>query len=256
LQGVEKLEAPQPGKQPWYRGHVTGVSDGSVYTILVGQVAGGDNTTVNATMSKAISVWRPRYVFVLGTTPAVAYNAPLGAVALVILNCEFDLDRYDEFGDAGYCRRPDGGLLTAALSVADEWATAATSEPSRAGCDPARVLKMVTLSDSGDNETHLVKTASKLSEERHRGLTIERERISTAQVVKNLRHKMNEPIGFLMIRGVSEILGPGKQQEGTTSQANVPEQLLLQKACAARDTADFAVELIRQAWPVPSRPKR
>jgi hypothetical protein len=255
LQGLENLTARQAGKGPWYRGHLTGRSDGSVYTILVGQVEGGDDTKRKAIMSEAIRVWRPRYVLVLGTTPAVAYNTPLGAVGLVILTCKFDLDRYEQFGDAGYCHRPDGGLYSAALSVADEWETAATTDASRVGCDPARVLKMVALSENGSDEPRLVKTATKLSEERHRGMTIERERIFAAQVIKDLRHEMKEPMGFLMIRGVSEVLGPGTQREDT-SQANEPGQLLLDNACAARDTADFAVELISRAWPVSPRAER
>ena len=99
-----------------------------------------------------------------------------------------------------------------------------------------------------------VEAATKLSEEMHRGLIIEREGIFAAEAVEDLRHQLREPIGFLMIRGVSEIRdSDGRRDDDPEARQSV--QRLLQKACAARDTADFAMELIRQRWPVSSRAK-
>ena len=255
LQDVENLPAAQPGETPWYRGHLTGVSDGSVYTILVGQADSHDDTTMRAVLRKSTTAWRPRYVLVLGTTAAVAYDAPLGAVGLVILTCDFDLDRFEESGDAGFCHRPDGGLYSSALSIADDWETAATTKANRTGCDPARVLKMAALSGHGAIEPRLVEIATQVSEERHRGLIIEREGIFAVQAVEDLRRAMREPIGFLAIRGVSEVRVPGTRPEDKP-EASEPELRLLQESCAARDTADFAVELIRRRWPVSSKAKR
>jgi len=256
LHGIESLPAPQADEERWQRGRLTGLSDSSVYTIVAVRVEGLDDMARRATMWEAVSVWRPRYVLVLGTAPAAAYNAPLGAVGLALLGCDFDLDRYEELGDTGYCRRSDGGLYTAALSVTDEWKAAATGEATRTGCDPARVLKMAVISGHhGDPEPRLVAAATKVSEERHRAIIINREKTFVAEVVEDLRHKMKEPVGFLMIRGISEIRSPGMRPEDK-SEASDPEQLLLQQTCAARDTADFAVELIRRRWPVSSRAKR
>ena len=255
LQGVESLPDPQADAERWQRGRLTGLSDGSVYTIVAIRVEGLDDMTRRATMWEAVSLWRPRYVLVLGTAPAAAYNAPLGAVGLALLGCDFDLDRYEELGDTGYCRRSDGGLYTAALSVTDEWKVAATGEATRTGCDPARVMKMAVISSHGAPGPRLVVAATKVSEERHRAIIINREKTFVADGVEDLRRKMNEPIGFLMIRGISEIRSPGTRPEDK-SEASDPEQLLLQQTCAARDTADFAVELIRRRWPVSSRAKR
>jgi hypothetical protein len=55
-------------------------------------------------------------------------------------------------------------------------------------------------------------------------------------------------IGFLMIRGVAEIRGP----EGASGASSVdqPGRRLLERTCAARNVADFAIELIRRRWPV------
>ena len=249
LEGVENSPSPWAGEQPWSRGQLTGSSDGSVYTIVVGPVEAQGDTDVRSTLKAAAGFWAPRYILVLGTTPAVAYDEPLGAVGLVTLICDFELDRFKDLGSLGNCHRPDGGLFAAARSVEEEWETVATPETGRTGCSRPRVLKLAALSGNGDLQPDLVETAMELSEELHRGLIIERQGIFVAQAVDELRHTTREPIGFLMIRGVSEIRGAGARLDGE------PEPLRLQKACAARDTADFAVELIRRRWPVSSRTK-
>jgi hypothetical protein len=255
LQNVENVPVLQLGEQPWSQGHLTGLSDGSVYTIVVGGLEGHDDATIKSTIQKSTSLWRPRYVLVLGTTPAVAYDEPLGAVGLVTLICDFDLDLFEEFGSSGNCHRPDGGLFASARSVADEWETAASVDPSRAGCASARVMKLAALSGNPVTVPGLAESAMKLSEELHRGLILEREGILAVKSVDEFRSTAREPIGLLMIRGVSEIPSPGTRLNDEPD-AREAEQQQLQSACAARDTADFAVELIRRRWPVSSSAKR
>ena len=80
---------------------------------------------------------------------------------------------------------------------------------------------------------------------------IEREGIWVAEGVQRLRYDRRKPIGFLMIRGVSEVRVPGEWREADL-ESGEREQRLLQESCAARDTADFAVRLIRERWPVSS----
>ena len=254
LQGVENQPASQSGEEVWSRGHLEGVRDGSAYTILVGQAGGQDDASTKAIMWKATREWRPRYILVLGTALAVANEAPLGAVGIVRMTCDFDLDRFNEMRETGNCHRSDGGLFAAALSIADEWKAAADIEAGRAGCSSARVMKIVALSGNGDPGPKMIETVTKLSEEMHRGLIMEREGIFAAKAVEDLRHEMREPIGFLMIRGVSEIRDSGWRRDDDPA-ARESEQRLRQEACAAHDTADFAVELIRQRWPVTSRAK-
>jgi hypothetical protein len=251
LQGVEKLPALQAFQKPLYRGHLTGIRDGSVYSIVVGQIDPQDAMTTKLIMQNAGRLWLPRYVLTLGTAPAVAYDEPLGAVGLVTLVCGFDLDRYEKSQDSGKCHRSDGGLFTAALSIADQWEANAKTSTGRAGCAPPRLLKLVTLSGNREIGPGFVATATALSEDLHRGLLMEREGIFIAKAVQRLRYEMKEPIGSLMIRGVSEVRRPGIWRDSELG-ASAQEQQLLQKTCAARDTADFAVELIRGRWPVPS----
>jgi hypothetical protein len=186
---------------------------------------------------------------VLGTALAVANDSPLGAVGVVTLICDFDVDRFEELRDTGRCYRSDGGLVTAALSVTDQWEAASENRTDRSGCAPARVIKLVALSGNEDPALRYVETVTTLSEEIHRGMIMEREGIFAAKAVADLRHEMQESVGFLMIRGISEIRATG--DEGR--QPEDAEQRQLQEECAAHDTADFAVELIRQRWPVSSR---
>ena len=176
-------------------------------------------------------------------------------VGVVTLTCDFDLDRYVEIRDTGNCYRPDGGLLAAALSVADQWEAAANTRTGRAGCSPARLTKLAALSGNADPGPRYVEIATSISEEIHRSLIMETEGILAAKAAEKLRHEKREPIGLLMIRGVSEIRHPrsGPEADG---EAEESEARLLLQACAARDTADFAVELIRHRWPVSPRASR
>ncbi len=251
LQPVPNLPPPQTGQRQWFRGYLTGVRDSSVYSIVVGQVDAQDGMTTKMIMQAAATAWRPRYILVLGTAPAVAYDEPLGAVGLVNLICSFDLDRYEKTQDSGRCHRADAGLFTAALSMTDEWKAVAEHETSRAGCAPPRVLKMATLSGQQEFEPGFVETATALSEGLHRGLILEREGIFVAKAVQRERHETRRPIGLLMIRGVSEVRRAERGRE-TKFEADEQERGRLHEACAARDTADFAVDLIRKRWPVSS----
>jgi hypothetical protein len=169
----------------------------------------------------------------------------------VTLVCGFDLDRYEKSQDSGNCHRSDAGLFTAALSIVDEWEAAAKTRTSRVGCSPPRVLKLATLSGNREIGPDFVETATALSEDLHRGLLMEREGIFIAKAVQRLRHQMREPIGSLMIRGVSEVRRPGIWREAKRD-AGEQETRRVQETCAANDAADFAVDLIRNRWPVSS----
>jgi len=254
LQGVERVPSPQTGTEGVSTGTLTGVRDGSVYSILVGRVARRDDATIRRIIGRATEVWRPRYLLVLGTTLAVTNEAPLGAVGIVTMSCEFDLDRFEESRDMGNCYRSDGGLLAAALSFEEHWEASAQADPSRVDCSPARVMKLAALSGESDPGPHYVEVATRISENIHRGLIFERDGIFAAAAVEDLRHEGRSPIGFVMIRGVSEVRGPqiGSEED---REAENPERRRIRRACAARDTADFAVELIRHQWPVASRSK-
>ena len=258
LQDVENVPALKVGDRSWSRGHLTSMRDGSVYSVVVGKVEAPGDTTTETIMQHASKVWRPRYVLVLGMAPAVAYDEPLGAVGVVTMVCGFDLDRYEKSQDAGKCHRPDGGLLTAALSIASEWGaareeTAAEKKTGRAGCSPARVVKLMALSGTQELGPGFVEAATKLSEDLHRGLLMERDGISLARAVQRIRYERRSPIGMLMIRGIYEVRVPGAWRKAR-AEAGEPKQRRLQKACAARDTVDFALELIRNRWPVSPKP--
>lgn len=251
LQDVEKRPGLLAGQGAWFRGHLLGVRDGSVYTVLVGQIGDQDDMTAEGVIWDATRVWRPRYVLVVGTAPAVPYDDPLGAVGLVTLICGFDLDQFNRTRDAGNCHRADWGLFAAALSVAEEWELAANVSPDRVGCSSARVMKLATLSGVRTLGPGFVETVTKLSEDLHRGLIVEREGILVAKAVERLRYETREPVGLMMIRGVSEIRVPGAWRD-LKQGVSEKKQRALQEACAARDTADFAVDLIRERWPVSS----
>ena len=155
----------------------------------------------------------------------------------------------------GNCYRPDGGLLAAALSLEEQWEASAEEDTSRADCPPARVMKLAALSGDADPGPRYVEVATGISENIHRGLIFERDGIIAAKATEGIRHEGRVPIGFLMIRGVSEVRGPRMGPEEDREVEN-SERRRLQKECAARDTADFAAELIRNQWPVASGQKR
>jgi hypothetical protein len=79
-------------------------------------------------------------------------------------------------------------------------------------------------------------------------MILERKGLAAAKAVEGLKHLSRTPIGFLMVRGISETRDPRKPAD-----TEAGEQRDQRKACAARDAADFTVELIRKRWPVASR---
>jgi len=251
LQAVEHVPVLKAAQEiwSWSRGHLTSTQDGSVYSIVVGQLDAQANTPMEAIIQNAAMAWRPRYVLILGTALAVAYDEPLGVVGLATMICGFDLDRYKKSQDAGRCHRADGGLLTAALSIADEWEAAREKETRRVGCSPPRVLKLLALSGSREVGPSFVDVATKLSEDLHRGLMMERNGILVAQAVQRVRYEKRRSIGMLMIRGISEVRFPGRRREVEPA-AGEQEKRRLQEKCAALDAVDFAVDLIRNRWPV------
>ena len=256
LQGVETLTERAGDATPWSRGYLDGVRDDSIYTIIVGTLEGDVSAKAEEVMRISTEVWKPRYVLVLGTAIAVANESPLGAVGVVPLICDFDLERFEELRDLGNCYRSDGGLFTAALSLSDEWRAGREADIDRVGCAPARAMKVAALSSAkGDPSPEYVKVAMEISEATRRSIILERKGLLAAKAVENLRHRGRQPIGMLMVRGVSETRAPlpgGREKE----EPEGPEAQALWAACVASDVADLAVELVRRRWPVASRAKR
>ena len=235
-----------------FRGRLTRIADQSVYTIAVVSTQSPDGSTLETLTREAVEAWRPRYVLAIGTTAAVAKAGPIGAVGIVPLICDFDLERFQRLGDTGVCYRADGGLLVAAYSAKHQWRAYAEELPTREGCGPTRVVKMGTLSGGPEPQPDLVEAATRISEEIHRGVAMEGEGAPIARAIFEARQTTRIPIGFLMIRGISEIYGAGGDSDGNSPSGH-PERRLRKEACAAHDVADFSVQLIRRRWPVSPR---
>jgi hypothetical protein len=146
----------------------------------------------------------------------------------------------------GNCYRPDGGLFRAALALSADWAGNADTRRSRSGCSPARTHKLAALGGEDLGDPRFPEVIAGISEELHDSLVMERWGAGVARAVGALRHESRQPIGFMMIRGVSKVSRPGEGR----GHEEASERELRQEACAARDAADFAIELIRRQWPV------
>ena len=251
LEGAESLPSREVDTAALFQGHLTGLRDGSRYSILIAQIPQRDAETMGRMMRRAIELRRPRYLLVLGTALAVANDSPLGAVGIITMSCEFDLALFEASRDMGKCFRPDGGLRASALALKDQWIASAGNDPSRNGCSPARVMKLAALSGEADPGPRYVEVVTTISNNIHRGVIFERNGTIAAEAAEALRHERRVPIGFLMVRGVSGVRGPGMSGEEDREAGNA-KLGRIQKACAARDTADFATELIRHRWPVAS----
>ncbi len=251
MNDVDALPAPHRARTFWSRGRVPEARGKGDYSVLLGLVEEQDVTTTNSILSDTFADWHPRYVLAIGTALAVEHDASVGDVGIVTLTCDFDLQRFEASRDMGQCYRSDGGLFAGALSIADPWEAAAKARPERPGCQPARVIKLAALSGDGDPSPGAIKAATGISEEIHRAVIMERRGINVARAVEEFRHEMREPIGFLMIRGVSEI--PDRTAKRMPNQGAAPKAdpaKRSQDACVVRDTADFAIELIHRGWPI------
>ena len=117
LRGIERISSLPIPSEDTFRGSVSRLADGRRYTIAVLPTTASGGPSMEALARWAIDTWRPRYVLAVGTTAAVPQTGPVGAVGIVPLICDFDLERFEELGDTGLCYRADGGLLSSALSV-------------------------------------------------------------------------------------------------------------------------------------------
>jgi hypothetical protein len=228
LQDVQSWPASRPDAQPWSRGHLTRTSDGGVYSVVVAPGEGLDEATMKTIARRAIEAWRPRYLLSVGTAAAAPYGDPLGVVGLVALICDFEIERL------------------AALALSADWAGNADTRRSRSGCSPARTHKLAALGGEDLGDPRFPEVIAGISEELHDSLVMERWGAGVARAVGALRHESRQPIGFMMIRGVSKVSRPGEGR----GHEEASERELRQEACAARDAADFAIELIRRQWPV------
>jgi hypothetical protein len=270
MQNVEPIPAPSrtlaiptppentaqtTGEAVWYRGELTDARQGSSYSIRIGSAGqpSDDPSNTEAILQDAGEAWSPRYVLVLGTAEAAAHEAPPGAVGIVTLICDFDLDRFLRLRDPGVCYRADGGLMSAALSFGYEWESTARQGPNRDDCPSRSVVKMGSVSGAGVPGPELIETVNSMSEELHRGLIIEGEGIHAARAIEARRQRSGVRIGLMMVRGIRE---SHSQHAVATDDAapSAKRDSRILRECAVRDTADFAIELIRNRWPVsPSR---
>lgn len=251
LQNVEPMPAERDASASWLLATLERESGGGSYSIRIADAHEAISEGAEG-LARAVDRWDPRYILVLGDGVAVVNESPLGAVGIVTLNCDFELDRYTELRDPGNCYRPDGGLRTASLALIAEWTASATANESRSECAPPRVVKMGALSIQDATSPDFATVANGISQGIHRGLLLESEGLHVARAVAALRHERRDSIGFLGIRGLARTLGPGEQLDQTAARATGATT----DSCVSRDVAEFAVELIQRRWPVSPRETR
>ncbi len=245
---------PVPGRRrhpnlyAWQLGRVPSLQSGTEYGVAVGMmVRAGTSQSALATMD-AIERWRPRYIFLSGIAGGFA-DLRKGDVEIadVIHGYEYGKIERSFIPRDDWTYKTDLGLLSGAEAYAlkEDWRTRIHIDPPEP-C-PLKVVKGEIASGDKviDDPTQeffrkVLKTWPKI-------LAVEMEGAGMGLAVEQA-HALGASIGFMMIRGISDLPNPRKKREIPGAQERDKW-----KRFAADTAAAFTVGFISSGLPTPPR---
>lgn len=254
----------QPNQFGWELGEVDAPGRGRPYRVVVALIGSAGNVSSTTATQQTLSVWQPRYVLLVG----IAGGFPVDDLAqgdVLVSNVVWDYE-YGRLTEAGFTPRQnyvfqvDRSLLTAAqtMSMVDREWSKLLGRPGEGRPEPkvrfgpfASGNKVIdTLSDP---------FVSAIRKQWPKLMGVEMEAAGAAQAVQTIAEKAG-PVGFLMIRGISDLPPPRDPEPAQSRPADPSAQAQAQtrsrdewKVRAARCAAAFAGQLVRTRWPVPPR---
>jgi nucleoside phosphorylase len=219
-------------------------AQGGAYRVAL--ALAGRAGTVNASQAVVRSVdrWKPRYVLLVGIAGGLP---PSGcSVGAVVVSTEIYGYEYGKV-DNGFHPRPnwvyqvDRGLCTSAqafVAATPEWFTGGAPSP-KVLFGPVASGDKVVDDPSEPFFAAVLKQWPKLQ-------AVEMEGAGAAAAIDEL-HAMGVRVGFLMVRGISDMPRPPNERAGQAAQTGERDANTL-RACDV--AAGFAVRWIAAEWPV------
>lgn len=257
----EHVHYPGSNQRPnlfaWEYGEIKHSASDSVYTVIVALVGSkGSNSAQHVTL-RTVEYWKPRYVVLTGIAGGFVRNE-LNLGDVVVSNYIVGY----EYGELGKTFKPrpdlnfpvDAPLLTAATSLSinsPEWAQEITKAAPEKDISPKMVPGLVASGDkvveNPDNEFF-----AQVLDVWPRIQAVEMEGTGAAFSIQKLREE-NINTGFIMVRGISDMLRVEENNQRKNSDSNQNSERNTWKSFASASAACFTVKLIREAWPIPPK---
>jgi nucleoside phosphorylase len=260
LNELDSHERPRGLKTPnlfaWELGKINRANSALPYNVVVA-LAGHKGTLSGEYVTlKTIEVWAPRYILLVGIAGGFTRNElKLGDVVVS------DLIRGYEYGKISgqqiFTPRDDleypvdTPLVTNARSLSvkePNWAKKIVQFAPEKGIEPKMVAGPVASGDKVVDDptnsffSHVLDRWPDIQ-------AIEMEGVGAAFAIHKAREE-GKVVGFVMLRGISDMPKPEVLSQSTISTAAQTSERDKWKPFASKSAACFAVKLIREAWPV------
>lgn len=243
-----------PNLYAWELGWIDHGGGAGAYRVALALAGRAGNVTASQATVATVERWEPRYLLLVGISGGFSHDGcTLGDVVVSSAIYGYEYGKLEGSFEPRphWVYRPDTALLTSATGFAavnPDW-----SEGLRSGEMPPKVLLGAVASGEKvvDDPTNAFFDAVRKAFPKLQA--IEMEGAGAASAIEYL-HARGRTIGFLMVRGVSDMprqtTPEGASAEGGRSQSAERDRNK-KLACAA--AARFTARWIATTWPVPAR---
>lgn len=219
---------------------------GGAYRVALALTGRAGTVAASQAVVHSVQRWRPRYVLLVG----IAGGLPTDGCALgdVVVSTEIYGYEYGKL-DSGFHPRPnwtfqvDRALLTSAQSFAaanTAWWSGAAPAP-KVLFGPVASGEKVVDDPSDPSFAAVLEHWPKLQ-------AVEMEGAGAAAAIEELRAVGSQSVGFLMLRGISDMPRPPSERATGTAAQTAERDANKQRACDV--ASSFAVRWIAAEWPV------
>jgi nucleoside phosphorylase len=240
-----------PNAHSWEYGEIDSPRHQKAYTVVLAQSARAGTNAAAVTTKNTLLAFRPRYILVVGIAGGLR-EADLGDVVVADRICGYEYGKVDQ----GFRPRPDHDY-PADMPIVSAAGTFADREPnwhlevedSLRGLRPRILVGPVASGDKVVDDRSDAFFAEVLKS-RPKLIAVEMEGAGVAAAIQDAR-ELNQPVGFGMIRGISDIPKHGRSATAPgLSQSEQTEMRDTWKERASAAAAACAVQLIRLTWPL------
>jgi adenosylhomocysteine nucleosidase len=212
-------------------------------------IATGEKGEVSAALAtqSAIDHWHAPFVLLVGIAGGIEGSVSLGDLVVAKGIWDYDVGHLGESYEPDSTRfEPDASLLRAAREVPADWTRSMSERPPREGVVP-RVVEAEVASGGKVIETSQSAFFSDVWRASPGFAAVEMEGAGVSAAIERAKISGDE-VGFLMIRGISDLVGSTPHPEDEDGEVTRNPQRSRWREYAADAAASFAAELIRQHW--------
>ena len=251
LQNVRSVMEPdgRPNVYLWALGEIRSEGRQTPYRVVVAMAGGSGEVSGALATKETIDRWRPRDVLLVGIAGGIHDAVDLGDVVISTQIWAYEHghlgSRYDSGGLFVY--QADSALVDAAVALASDW-----RRRIEVTAPDQDLLPEVVVGKTASGNKVIENSSSAYFGESLRSNTsivsVDMEGAGAGAAVESDRD-MGGVTGFLMIRGISDLVEKGEEKSGDGGDQGRNPQRDVWKKYAADVAASFAAALIETNWP-------